>query len=43
MDVALSQLPKLRERLKELIRKEMKETLGIYGGDNVTDVTGENN
>jgi hypothetical protein len=29
-----------KERLKELIRKEMKEALGIGGGDNVTDVAG---
>ena len=30
-NIALSQLPKLRERLKELIRKEIKEAAGAYG------------
>ena len=32
-DMALSQLPKLRERLKDMIRKELKEITGVYNGD----------
>lgn len=38
MDIALSKLPGLRERLKELIRKELKEIFD--GRDNMTDVAG---
>jgi hypothetical protein len=33
MDMAISSFPGLRERLKELIRKELKEITGAYGGD----------
>jgi len=35
-DLALSSFPGLRERLKELIRKELKEITGAYGGDAMT-------
>ena len=33
-------LDTLRQQFKEIIRKELKEMLGIGGGDNVTDVDG---
>jgi hypothetical protein len=29
-----------KDDLMEMIRKELKEALGIYGGDGVTDVNG---
>jgi hypothetical protein len=40
MDMALANFPGLRERLKELIRKELKEITGADGGDAMDDEDG---